>query len=52
MCEKPTFQKLSDIAGDKINPKPLGDDALRSTRRQRTTPSFSRSGPASTTCAN
>ena len=45
MWEKPSFLKeLSDIARMKVDAEPLGDDAFEvDPRRQRTTPSFSRS---------
>ena len=50
--EAELLQKLADIALVKVDAEPLGDDALEVDRRQRTTPSSSRSGPASTICAN
>ena len=50
--EAELLEQLSNIAPVKLDPEPLGDDALESIRRQRTTPSFSRSGPASTIFAN
>jgi hypothetical protein len=44
--EPKLLQKLSDIALVKRDAEPLGDDALE------VEPTFSRSGPASTICAN
>ena len=51
MREAELLQKLSDMAGVEVDAERLGDE-LRSTRRQRTTPSLSRFGPASTRFAN
>jgi hypothetical protein len=50
--EAKLLQKLSDIARMKVDADLSAMTRLRSSRRQRTTPSFSRSGPASTICAN
>jgi hypothetical protein len=51
--EPKLLQKLSDIALVKRDAEPLGDDALEvEPDASTTTPSFSRSGPASTICAN
>src|SRR5271169_3010650 len=50
--EAKLLQELSDIARMKVDAEPLAMTRLRSTRRHRTMPSFSRSGPASTIFAN
>ena len=52
MGEAEFLEQFADVAFMVFDAEALGDDRLRSMRRQRTTPSISRSGPASTIVAN
>src|SRR3989304_6066256 len=53
MCEKPSFLSTRPrLTSDKSTPKRSRTTRLRSTQRQRTTPSVSGSGPVSTSCFN